>query len=165
MARSLFDHPDRMTRRPQDKYLSKACLIDIDLLENAVNTHRQVLDTAVLVGASGNRSLVLTHSIAEGFKRYESLEALGETLSGSSQNLQWRLYEPEGNFFHHQACALIALETEAIGALKMFQRPSSVGLPTQGRSTQVSAAAKISATLKPCRRRASTRSGVYCQAG
>lgn len=142
MARSLFDHPDRMTRRPQDKYLSKACLIDIDLLENAVNTHRQVLDTAVLVGASGNRSLVLTHSIAEGFKRYESLEALGETLSGSSQNLQWRLYEPEGNFFHHQACALIALETEAIGALKMFQRPSSVGLPTQGRSTQVSAAAK-----------------------
>lgn len=137
MARSLFDHPDRVTRRPQDKYLSKACLIDIDHLENAVSVHRQVLDTAVLVGTAGSRSLVLTHSISEGFKRYESLEALGETLAGRGQNLQWRLYEPEGNFFHHQACALIALETEAIGALQAFQPLSPAGL-----SAQVSAAAK-----------------------
>ncbi|WLG53902.1 dermonecrotic toxin domain-containing protein [Pseudomonas sp. FP1742] len=137
MARTLFNHPDRATRRPQDRYLSKACLIDIDHVENGVNKHLRVLDTAVLVGTSGIRSLVLTHSIAEGFKRYESLEALGETLSSSTQSLQWRLYEPEGNFFHHQACALIALEAEAIGTLQTFQTASSVGL-----STQISAAAK-----------------------
>ncbi len=86
MARSLFDHPDRATRRPQDKYLSKACLIDTDHLENAVSVHLQALDTAVLVGTAGSRSLVLTHSISEGFKRYESLEALGETLAGRGQN-------------------------------------------------------------------------------
>ncbi|PMV80817.1 MULTISPECIES: dermonecrotic toxin domain-containing protein [unclassified Pseudomonas] len=142
MAQAIFDHPDRATRT-QDKYLTKACLIDTNRLENAVSEHLRVLDIAVFVGTSGTRTLVLTHSIAEGFKRYDSVAALGEAVfkhpgtSSVEQTLQWRLYEPEGNFFHHQACALIALEVEAIGAFGAVQRASATPL-----SPQISAAAK-----------------------
>ncbi|RON35411.1 dermonecrotic toxin domain-containing protein [Pseudomonas brassicacearum] len=127
MAFALYDYPDRARRRPHDKYLSKACLIDFDSLNNQTSEHLRLLDIAVLVGTLGSRTLVITHSIAQGFKRYESLEALGETLSGyidastNDQTLQWRLFEPDGDFFDHQACALIALEAEAIGALDVFQ--------------------------------------------
>ncbi|RON21817.1 hypothetical protein BK660_09560 [Pseudomonas brassicacearum] len=142
MAQAVFTHPDRATRT-QDKYLTKACLIDTDLLENTVIKHLRVLEIAVFVGTLGERTLVLTHSIVEGFKRYDSVAALGEAVfkpSGTSsveQTLQWRLYEPEGNFFHHQACALIALEVEAIGAFSSVQRTSATLL-----SPPISAAAK-----------------------
>ncbi|MBF6040688.1 DUF4200 domain-containing protein [Pseudomonas sp. P154a] len=142
MAQAVFAHPERATR-PQDKYLTKACLIDTDWVESAVSEHLRVLDIAVFVGTLGERTLVLTHSIAEGFKRYDSVAALGETVfaplgtSSIEQTLQWRLYEPEGNFFHHQACALIALEVEAIGALSAVQHAS-----VTKRSPQISAAAK-----------------------
>ncbi|MHC8397749.1 dermonecrotic toxin domain-containing protein [Pseudomonas sp. LB3P93] len=143
MARAVFNHPDRATRRSKDKYLTKACLIDTDRVENAVSEHLRVLDIAVFVGTLGTRTLVLTHSIAEGFRRYDSVAALGNTLfahpgtSSVELTLQWRLYEPEGNFFHHQACALIALEAEAIGQFNTFQRASFTSL-----SPQISAAAK-----------------------
>ncbi|HEF4759167.1 TPA: hypothetical protein SAN82_001576 [Pseudomonas putida] len=126
IARTVFNQPDRTTRRAQDKYLTKACLIDIDTLENGASNHSQILDIAVLVGTLGNRTVVLTHSIVQGFKRYDSVEALSELLT-AWQASQWRLYEPDGNFFHHQACALIALEVEAIGALSTVQSKS---LPT-----------------------------------
>ncbi|AWY42093.1 hypothetical protein DKY63_20160 [Pseudomonas putida] len=120
MARAVFNHPDRATRLAQDRYQTRACLIDIDLAEEATINHSLILDIAVLLGTQGNRTVVLTHSIAGGFQRYDSVEALGATLL-ARQNLQWRLYEPDGNFFHHQACALIALEVDAIGALSTSQ--------------------------------------------
>ncbi|EJM20835.1 hypothetical protein PMI21_00766 [Pseudomonas sp. GM18] len=143
MARAVFNHPDRATRRSQDKYLTKACLIDTDRVENAVSKHLRVLDIAVFVGTLGTRTLVLTHSIVEGFRRYDSVAALGEALfarpgtSSTEQTLQWRLYEPDGNFFHHQACALIALQAEAIGTFNTVQQASFTPL-----SPQISAAAK-----------------------
>jgi hypothetical protein len=67
---------------------------------------------------------VISHSITEGFKRYDSLESFGETLparvatTSAPHTLRWRLYEPTGNFFDHQATALIALEVAAIGQLQ-----------------------------------------------
>ncbi len=143
MARAVFTHPDRATRRQHDKYLTKACLIDTECTANAVTEHLRVLDIAVFVGTLDTRTLVLTHSIAEGFKHYDSVAALGAALfahpgsSSTGQTLQWRLYEPEGNFFHHQACALIALEAEAIGAFNSFQNAAPASL-----SPQISAAAK-----------------------
>ncbi|MGY2262070.1 hypothetical protein [Pseudomonas sp. SDO55104_S430] len=123
IARAVFEQPDRETRRTRDKYQTKACLIDIDRVEGAASKHAWILDVAVLVGTLGKRTFVLTHSIIEGFKRYDSVDALGEKLP-ARENLQWRLYEPDGNFFHHQACALIALETEAIGDLNSAQGSS-----------------------------------------
>ncbi|WP_223480103.1 MULTISPECIES: dermonecrotic toxin domain-containing protein [unclassified Pseudomonas] len=143
MALAVFTQPDRAARRSQDKYLTKACLIDTEHVESAQSKHLRVLDIAVFVGTLDSRTLVLTHSITEGFRRYDSVAALGETLfanpgaSSTGQTLQWRLYEPEGNFFHHQACALIALEAEAIGAFNTFQSTTPTRL-----SPQISAAAK-----------------------
>ncbi|MHC8317037.1 dermonecrotic toxin domain-containing protein [Pseudomonas sp. LB3P31] len=143
MALAVFDQPDRATRRPQDKYLTKACLIDTERVEDAMSAHLRVLDIAVFVGTLGSRTLVLAHSITDGFSRYDSVAALGAKLfnnpgrSTSKLTLQWRLFEPEGNFFHHQACALIALEAEAIAAFDAYLNAGSIKL-----SPQVSAAAK-----------------------
>lgn len=143
MARAVLNEPDRAVRRPQDKYLTKACLVDIDCLENAVSEHLRVLDIVVLVGTVGTRTMVLTHSIAEGFRQYNSVAELGQNLfatpgtSSSKKTLQWRLFEPEGNFFHQLACALIELEAEAI--VSFNRTPDDV---SSNRSTQVSAAAR-----------------------
>jgi hypothetical protein len=120
MALALFNHPDKTTRHRNDPYTSRACLIDID----EPDKHLWVLDVAVLVGTLGKRTLVISHSITEGFKRYDSLESFGETLparvatTSAPHTLRWRLYEPTGNFFDHQATALIALEVAAIGQLQ-----------------------------------------------
>lgn len=119
MAQALFNKPDQSIRHGDDTYTSRAYLIDID----EPDKHLWVLDVAVLVGTLGKRTLVISHSITEGFKHYDSLESFGETLperiasTSNSSTLQWRLYEPSGNFFEHQACALIALELAAIGQL------------------------------------------------
>jgi hypothetical protein len=143
MAVTLYNYPQQTERRPHDKYASKACLINIDVLDNQTTRHLKLLDTAVLVGTVGDRTLVVTHSIAEGFKRYDSLASLGETLSGrvtasqADRTLQWRLYEPTGHFFAHQACALIALEIDAIGSLGSAPAPLTPIV-----ATQVGAAAK-----------------------
>ncbi|MDR7281391.1 hypothetical protein J2X84_000205 [Pseudomonas corrugata] len=119
MALALFNNPEKATRQRNDPYTSRACLIDID----EPDKHLWLLDVAVLVGTLGKRTLVISHSITEGFKHYDSLESFGKTLAArvrstsSSDNLRWRLHEPTGNFFDHQACALIALEIAAIGQL------------------------------------------------
>lgn len=125
MAKAVYTTPDKQQRRPTDKYKTRACLIDIDQADGT--THVNVLDTAVLIGSLTNRTLILTHSVTQGFQQFDSLDALGQALAlthlrGTSQSsLNWRLFEPEGNFFDHQACTLIALEADAIGAINFFQ--------------------------------------------
>ncbi|TPG81756.1 DUF6543 domain-containing protein [Pseudomonas arsenicoxydans] len=119
MVLALFTYPEQAIRQRRDTYKTRACLVDVD----ESGEHLRILDIAVLVGSVGARTLVITHSITEGFKHYDSLDAFGESLPGrvartaTSQLLKWRLYEPPGNFFDHQACALIAIELEAIGRL------------------------------------------------
>ncbi|MCP1498766.1 hypothetical protein J2Y86_003473 [Pseudomonas migulae] len=143
MVRAFHDHPQKAERQSDDKYATRACLIDLDDLDNQSPRHLRLLDIAVVVGTLGERTLVVTHSIAEGFKHYDSLAELGKTLSarvaasGSDRTLQWRLYEPSGHFFDHQACALIALEIDAIGALGKSPAPLAPTL-----ASQVGAAAK-----------------------
>ncbi|MHC8289870.1 dermonecrotic toxin domain-containing protein [Pseudomonas sp. XS1P51] len=143
MALTVYEYPDKSARAPHDKYETKACLIDIDGLDNQTSEHLRVLDVAVLVSTLGERTLVVTHSIAEGFRRYDSLASLGETLarridsSPGDRVLQWRLYEPTGNFFDHQAHALIALEIDAIGSLG-----DATAALTPSLGSQVGAAAK-----------------------
>lgn len=136
MARSVFNSPDKRQRLADDKYNTRVCLIDLDTDNNTRRKHLNILDTAVIVGTLGKRTLILTHSITEGFQRFDSLDELGQSLRWqvhpvvSPITLHWRLYEPEGNFFDHQACALIALEAQAIGEIDFFRRPSdSIFLP------------------------------------
>ena len=122
MARGLFDYPQKTTRHVHDHFLSRACLIDLDTDDNGVSRHLNVLDMAVLIGTLGKRTLILTHTITQGFQAFDSLQALGASLhtqiEGSPPGtLQWRLIEPEGDYFDHLACNLIALQADAITAL------------------------------------------------
>lgn len=143
IALAVCAYPRQTERQPHDKYAIKACLIDVDCLDNQTTHHLKLLDIAVVVGTQGERTIVVTHSIAEGFRHYDSVASLGETLAGriaASKGdcaLKWRLYEPTGNFFDHQACALIAIEIDAIGSLGGAIAPMTLSL-----APQVSAAAK-----------------------
>ncbi|VVQ10062.1 hypothetical protein PS918_05168 [Pseudomonas fluorescens] len=133
MAKAVYATPDKQQRLPTDKYKTRACLIDIDQDDGAARTHLNVLDTAVLVGSLADRTLILTHSVTQGFQQFDSFDALGQALaqmyltSASNGSLNWRLFEPDGNFFDHQACTLIALEADAIGAINFFQASDKPG--------------------------------------
>ncbi|MHC8408685.1 dermonecrotic toxin domain-containing protein [Pseudomonas sp. Hz4] len=132
MAHAVFGQPDKLLRLATDKYKTRVCLIDLD---DTAHKHLNVLDAAVLVGTLGKRTLILMHSLTKGFQRFDTFEALGQTLQSLVKNaassLSWRLFEPEGNFFDHQACTLIALEAEAIGAIDFFQRSDEPILTTR----------------------------------
>lgn len=123
MARHLFTYPEKGARTTNDRYQSRACLIDLDQVDDGAARHLNTLDMAVLTGTLGTRTLILTYTITGGFQSYESMQALGESLlSYTAENdagnaWQWRLIEPEGNYFDHLACNLIALQADAIGAL------------------------------------------------
>lgn len=47
--------------------------------------------------------------------------------------LEWRLYEPDGDFFEHAACKLIALQLETVENLKTgdYKQPSAKHPPLQ----------------------------------
>ncbi|MNM20258.1 hypothetical protein D3C81_305940 [compost metagenome] len=123
MARNLFTYPDKNTRMTHDRFRSRACLIDLDYKNESVSTHLNTLDMAVLIGTVGSRTLIVSHTITHGFQTFESLQKLGESLQAYTSGqipgntLQWRLIEPEGNFFDHLACTLIALQADSIAAL------------------------------------------------
>ncbi|WP_338800372.1 DUF6543 domain-containing protein [Pseudomonas sp. RSB 5.4] len=139
MARAVFNQPDKTLRLPADTYQTRACLIDLDLDEGNQRSHLSILDTAVLVGTVGQRTLILSHSITQGFQRFNSFEELQKSLQWPVEtgadgiDIKWRLFEPPGNFFDQQACAMIALEAQAIGDIDFFQRPvDAVFLPRRG---------------------------------
>ncbi|WP_336356536.1 hypothetical protein [Pseudomonas granadensis] len=130
MVAAVYQHPDKAGRLPNDKYKTRACLIDVDQGEGDTQQHLTLLDTAVLIGSDGKRIVIMTHSVIHGFKNFESLEELGESLprrywdAAASTDLRWRLVEPQGDFFDYQACALIALEADAVGSINFFQGAS-----------------------------------------
>jgi hypothetical protein len=121
MARNLFNYPDLAVRLPHDKYLSRTYLIDLDIQDGETSKHLRLLDIAVLIGVVGQRTLILTYSIANDFQSFDSLEQLGESLLAYLETpvsaLQWRLFEPSGNFFDIQACTMIALQSDTIGEI------------------------------------------------
>jgi hypothetical protein len=136
IARNVFNFPDAALRSPRDTYRSRVCLIDFDRLDGTVSSHLNRTDLTVVIGAVGTRTIVLTHSIATGFLAYESLEKLGEVLPKyvgklpPGATLQWRLFEPSGNFFDHQAIALVALQADVIAGLEFVQRASRPAITT-----------------------------------
>ena len=139
VARALFHYPELAQRLPNDKYLSRAYLIDLDVLHDGKTEHLMMLDRTVLIGTLGTRSLILSHSLQEGLQSFSSLDALGDSLKLPSDLalpgwvMQWRLFEPEGDVFDYVACTLIALENSAIGE----DEPKSIN----GSATRVGSAA------------------------
>lgn len=123
MARTVFQEPDRARRSRKDPYNSHAYLVDVDLLADGQSIHVSFLDITVLVGEYEKRQIVLTYSLVSGYETFESLAAFGASLPArlsapeKDTTLQWRLYEPDGNYFDALACILISLQIRVIGSL------------------------------------------------
>ncbi|MGR3886618.1 dermonecrotic toxin domain-containing protein [Pseudomonas sp. 1152_12] len=123
MARTLYHAPQWETRTLKDPYKSRAYLIDVDLLHDDQSRHVSVLDRAVLIGTHEEKPKILVYSLVGGYEKFDSLEALGESLpskvteASGDMRLQWRLSEPVGNFFDSLACALISIQIDTIGDL------------------------------------------------
>lgn len=121
MARALFTHPNKADRQGKAPYKLKACLIDINRIDAEHVSHQNEVVIAVLLGEHEGRTSILMHSLLKGYERFPSLEQLGKTLyahlpaSGSKQEIHWRLYEPDGDFFDQQACAMVSVLVEAVG--------------------------------------------------
>ena len=123
MARNLFRSPELASRKLDDAYQSKAYLVGIDLVDGDEVTHLKEVSIAMLVGTHKGRISILTHSLLKGYEKFDSLEQFGQTLpdhlstSVSHQEIQWRLVEPNDNFFDYQACALVSIQIDIIGSL------------------------------------------------
>lgn len=127
MARALYHAPEWANRSLKDPYKSRAYLIDVDRLSDGQTRHIGVLDKAVLIGEHEKKPKILAYSLVSGYEKFDSLEALGASLPSKltgdvgGVTLQWRLSEPPGNFFDNLACALIAMQIDAIGELGNVQ--------------------------------------------
>ncbi|TDK56560.1 dermonecrotic toxin domain-containing protein [Pseudomonas moraviensis] len=127
MALAVYTEPDPQQRLAPAPYAVRACLIDLDRGDGDQREHCALLDTAVLIGTVAQRTLILTYAVTQGFQHFDSLQELGADLlqrfgsTTAGEDLKWRLVEPQGNFFDHQACALISLEADALGEISFFQ--------------------------------------------
>ncbi len=136
MARTVFQEPDRARRSLKDPYNSHAYLVDIDILKDGQPNHVSFLDLTVLVGEHDKRQMVLTYSLLSGYETFESLDKFGASLPARlsapkrDTTLQWRLYEPDGNFFDALACNLISLQIQAIGSLGESRLPEQTQAPS-----------------------------------
>ncbi|WP_392892768.1 dermonecrotic toxin domain-containing protein [Pseudomonas migulae] len=122
MALTLFRTPDLSTNGTINPYQCKAYLVAIDLTDGKGTIHWNEASMVVLVGKQQDKTVILTHSLLKGFEKFDSLEKLGATLpehvkSIPHQIIQWRLVEPGSNVFDYQACALISIQIDVIGAL------------------------------------------------
>lgn len=124
LARQLFRTPDFALRSVNDPKAVRAYVIDIDQVDDkGKTTHLDEHLISVLTGQQKGHEMVLTHTLLGGFKKYTSLEQLGEDLPqllGTELGpikVQWRLVEPNGDFFDYLACAFISLQIMAIGSI------------------------------------------------
>ena len=120
MARQLFQTPDTALRKLDDPQSVRAYVVDIDHVDAAGNsTHLDENLISVLIGKPNGHEVILTHSLLWGFRKYSTLEQMSRDLplQGPYQKVQWRLVEPDGDFFDYLASAFIGIQTKAIGAI------------------------------------------------
>ena len=120
MARQLFLYPDLQDRKRHDRYDSHAYLIDIDEMDGDTVSRVNENSIVVLIGKIDRKEVILTYSLRNGYEKFASQDALGQSLpthlnSANRTQIQWRLYEPDGNVFDHKACGLIAMQVKVIG--------------------------------------------------
>ncbi|WP_448645341.1 dermonecrotic toxin domain-containing protein [Pseudomonas mediterranea] len=120
MARQLFQYPDRKDRKESDPYDSHAYLIDVDKVDGPEVTRLGDNSIVVLIGTIEGKEVILKYSIVNGYEKYDSQHALGQSLpahfgTATYRKIQWRLFEPDGNIFDHKACGMIAEQVKVIG--------------------------------------------------
>ncbi|QGA52856.1 dermonecrotic toxin domain-containing protein [Pseudomonas brassicacearum] len=141
MARQLFLYPDPQDRN--DKYDSHAYLIDIERVNGDQANQIAENSLVVLIGSIDNKEVILAHSLVNGYEKFESRQALGQSLTahlGSfsrPSTIRWRLYEPSGNIFDSKACGIIAIQVKIVGTplIKQHSTSSVNEPPTSGLST------------------------------
>ena len=124
IARLVSQNPDREDRAANDPLDTHAYVMDIDQMDDRGNvTHLNEHLVSVVTGKRDGHEVILVHSMLVGFRKYTSLDALGEDLpllldtAITHKEIQWRLLEPDGDFFDYLACTLIAMQIEAIGTI------------------------------------------------
>lgn len=125
MAFTLYRSPELTRRHENETHETRACLIDVDWVEGETVKHGGILSIAVLIGTLEEKSVILTYSMLSGYQKFDSLEALGQSLPDylrihAPTKIHWRLFEPQGHFFEHQACALIAQQIALIGQIDLL---------------------------------------------
>lgn len=124
MARQVTQTPDLAERALNDRFETHAYVLDVDQVDDAGKaTHLEEHLVSVVIGKQEGQDVILAHSMLLGFRKYATLDALGEDLpllldtAITHKNIEWRLLEPDGDFFDYLACALVTMQIEAIGAI------------------------------------------------
>ncbi|MBU6958308.1 hypothetical protein KRR23_11220 [Pseudomonas sp. CVAP len=133
MAREISMAPDKATRKTVNSDFSaiQACLIDIDTVENEVDSHLLIGGVLVLKATYRKRELIVMYTIEHAYESFDSMEQLGDSLPArleeqlAGRALKWRLYEPDGNVFDHMAWALVSTQLDAIDSLRLLEAPTS----------------------------------------
>ena len=125
MAFTLYRSPELTRRQEYETHETRACLIDVDRVVGETVKHWGILSIAVLIGTVEEQSVILTYSMLNGYQKFTSLEQLGQSLTDylkihAPEKIQWRLFEPSGHFFDHQACTLIAQQLAFIGQIDLL---------------------------------------------
>lgn len=131
MARHLFLYPDPEDRKQHDRYDTHAYLIDIDEVDGTDVSRLNENSLVVLIGTISDKEVILAYSLRDGYKKFESQQALGQFLPTQldttfRKKIQWRLYEPTGNIFDQKACGLIAMQVKILGLPSVLKKISSI---------------------------------------
>lgn len=150
VARAVSLHPDKEERQKNVPTMSgiKVSLIDIDTVDaKGTKQHLALGGAAVLTGRYKQRDLVMMYTVESGYETFDSLEALGASIPARIQEqlagreLQWQLFEPEGDFFDHMAWALITTQLDTIALITReslaADADDSTGLPALPEHTTV----------------------------
>jgi hypothetical protein len=122
MATRLFFYPDLQTRKDNDPYDSHAYLVDLEDVNGDQVRRLEDNSIVVLIGQINNSEVILTHSLLNGYQKFESREALGQSLPpymdpmSRGKRIRWRLYEPAGDIFDSKACGIIAMQVKILGS-------------------------------------------------
>ncbi|WP_053163971.1 dermonecrotic toxin domain-containing protein [Pseudomonas sp. P1.8] len=124
VARAVSLDPDKQERKHNDRTAAdiRACLIDIDTVDTEGTRHLMIAGAAVITGRYKDRDLVMMYTVEGGYESFDSLEKLGASLPVriedelAGRDMQWRLFEPDGDFFDHMAWALISTQIDTFSA-------------------------------------------------
>ncbi|MBO0492270.1 hypothetical protein [Pseudomonas sp. Marseille-Q1929] len=124
MLRQVALKPDLADRALDDPFSTHAYVLDIDQVDDAGKiTHLNEHLISVVVAKQDKHDVILTHSLTMGFRKYANFDELSKDVPRlldtaiPHQKIQWRLVEPDGDFFDYLACALVTIQIEAIGAI------------------------------------------------
>ncbi|KAB0497832.1 dermonecrotic toxin domain-containing protein [Pseudomonas vancouverensis] len=125
VARAVSLYPDKTVRQLNEPAMKdiQVCLIDIDITGTTGNEHLMVGGAAVINGRFEQRDLLMMYTVEDGYESFDTLEKLGAVLPErigdklAGRDMQWRLFEPDGDFFDHMAWALINTQIDTLSTI------------------------------------------------